>query len=65
MNQDDSAEVEEFSPEIQEHVKDIQEMSEAIDMLRGSRHGSPKVNDKKRSRAKAKKARISRRANRG
>lgn len=47
-------------------VEELMKMSSLLDGLKGSgRRGSPKVNDKKRTRAKSKKARISRRANRG
>lgn len=47
-------------------VEELMKMSALLDGMQGrGRRGSPKVNDKKRSRAKAKKARVSRRANRG
>jgi len=53
------------SEALEAEVSELMKMSELLDWAKGRRHGSPKVNDKKRNRAKAKTARASRRANRG
>lgn len=62
------------SLEIVDEVKDLTDMSELLKnveqanrfaRMKVETHGSPKVKDKHQNRAKAKKARASRRSNRG